>query len=297
MREKKSKRLTYQGYDDMYTNFLLSMFDSDSNIFKSNWDLRTFEDLLTGSGKLAIYYLDGELIYSDCDFVGGLDYQGIPKDLIAITANGKQTSFKNWLHNDNVVVMSNNKSRTPDTSVKKYSELSTEAWTSIKAAIIGTRYSDIIGVNDSKQKTSVQNAINANDIGKPIVIEDRQYLGDNNTRISHTSLTQFKDSDKLQYLLNLIQWSDRQFKALYGMSSLPINKSAHLNNLELLNGAYSNWVEVLDRLDCRIKGFADVKNKFGVDVDYHFSRPWQLEFERIFNCDAERGDDVAKTDI
>lgn len=296
MSEKKSKRLTYQGYDDMYTNFLLSMFDSDSDIFVSAWDLRTFEDMLTGGGKLAIYYLDDELIYSECEFVGTLDYQGIPQDLIAITANGKQTTFRNWRHNSNVVVLSNNKSRTPDTNVKKYSEISTEAWTSIKAAIIGTRYSDIIGVNDSKQKVSVQNAINANEIGKPIVIEDRQFLGDDKTRISHTSLTQFKDSDKLQYLLNLVQWSDRQFKALYGMSSLPINKSAHLNNLELLNGAYSNWVEALNRLECRVRGFTEVKSKFGIDVDYHFSRPWQLEFDRIF-VDELKGESKLETNI
>ena len=44
-----------------------------------------------------------------------------------------------------------------------------------------------------------------------------------------------------------------------------------------------SWVEPISRLNERKRGFALVKEKFGLDIPYKFSELWSNEYKKVIN--------------
>ena len=104
----------------------------------------------------------------------------------------------------------------------------------------------------------------------------------NSKSINSIKLTDFQESDKIQYLSTFMTYIERSFINMYGMASQGADKVAQQNEAEIKNGAFSSWVEVLSRLSERKKGFEKVKEVFGVEIDYDLSEVWKKEYERLF---------------
>ena len=116
--------------------------------------------------------------------------------------------------------------------------------------------------------------------------------------VSHIQLSDFKNSDKIQYLSNFMTFIERNFYNIYGMTTQGADKIAQQTKAEVENGIYCAWIEVLSRLNERIKGFEEVKEKFSLDIPYKLSEVWQKEYDRIFKEETEETEErVSYNDI
>ena len=299
LKEKGKKVVDLFSYENRLSNFLTSMFDSKGdNLFtQEKWDRCEFELLLLLLGKVAVWKLDGELVFSTVDFIGNIDFMGIGKDANCTTLNGHNKVFTDWRNSKEVVIIYNNENHTPDMNIERFACLMSETWTSMRSAVQGTRYSKVFCVANQQEQSEVQTAIDSVKDGKPMIVRSNRMTPASEQTINSIKLTDFQESDKIQYLSTFMTWIERNFINLYGMASQGADKVAQQNEAEIKNGAFSSWVEVLSRLSERKAGFEKVKEVFGVEIDYGLSEVWQKEYDRLF-AEVEELEkvDVAGTD-
>lgn len=284
LKEKGKKVVDLFSFENRLSNFLTSMFDTKgNNLFNQRkWDRCEFELLLLLTGKVAVWKLNGELVFSTVDFIGNIDFMGIGKDANCTTLNGHNKIFSDWRNSKEVVIIYNNENHTPDMNVERFANLMSETWVSMRSAVQGTRYSKVFCVANQQEQQEVQTAIDTTKDGKPMIVRSNRILPSSEQTINSIKLTDFQESDKIQYLSTFMTYIERNFINLYGMASQGADKVAQQNEAEVKNGAFSSWVEVLSRLSERKAGFEKVKEVFGVDIDYDLSEVWKKEYERLF---------------
>lgn len=284
LKEKGKKIIDLFSFENRLSNFLCSMFETKGdNLFNQRkWDRCEFELLLLLTGKVAVWKLENELVFSTVDFIGNIDFMGIGKDANCTTLNGHNKVFSDWRNSKEVVIIYNNENHTPDMNVERFANLMSETWTSMRSAVQGTRYSKVFCVANQQEQTEVQTAIDRVKDGKPMIVRSNRMTPASEQTINSIKLTDFQESDKIQYLSTFMTYIERNFINLYGMASQGADKVAQQNEAEVKNGAFSSWVEVLSRLAERKTGFEKVKEIFGVDIDYELSEVWQKEYDRLF---------------
>ena len=284
LKEKGKKVVDIFSFENRLSNFLVSMFDSKGdNLFtQRKWDRCDFELLLLLTGKVAVWKLDGELVFSSVDFIGNIDFMGTGKDANCTTLNGHNKVFKDWRTSEDVVIIFNNENHTPDMNVERFANLMGETWVSMRSAVQGTRYSKVFCVANQQEQQEVQTAIDRVKDGKPMIVRSNRILPSSEQTINSIKLTDFQESDKIQYLSTFMTYIERNLINLYGMASQGADKVAQQNDAEIKNGAFSSWVEVLSRLSERKTGFEKVKEVFGVDINYDLSEVWKKEYDRLF---------------
>ena len=284
LKEKGKKVVDIFSFENRLSNFLVSMFDSKGdNLFtQRKWDRCDFELLLLLTGKVAVWKLDGELVFSTVDFIGNIDFMGIGKDANCTTLNGHNKVFKDWRTSEEVVIIFNNENHTPDMNVERFANLMCETWVSMRSAVQGTRYNKVFCVANQQEQQEVQTAIDRVKDGKPMIVRSNRMTPVSEQTINSIKLTDFQESDKIQYLSTFMTYIERNFINLYGMASQGADKVAQQNDAEIKNGAFSSWVEVLSRLSERKIGFEKVKEVFGVDINYDLSEVWKKEYDRLF---------------
>lgn len=292
LKEIEKKVIDEFNYQDKFANILVSMFETektDTNPFFQKWEKEDFESMLLKFGSVAIWFDDVEKMYvfSQCQMIGNIDFMGKGKDLFCVTENGHSKTFKNWRDNKDVVVIFNNDNHSRDLNIERYAEMSTETWISMLSAIIGTRYNDILIAKDEKTRLALKEVLEKSKKGVPFIVTSDNILAELNDKdmVSHIQLSDFKNSDKIQYLSNFMTFIERNFYNIYGMTTQGADKIAQQTKAEVENGIYCAWIEVLSRLNERIKGFEEVKEKFELDIPYKLSEVWEKEYNRIFKVE------------
>ena len=288
---KTQKEVVNFSYQDKFANFLISMFEYFGEQFESGeWEKDIFETILLKNGMIAIWKLNDKIIFSECNRIGNIDFDGLGKDLFCVTRNGISKTFDNFKKSNEVVVIYNNDSHTYDFNIDKFADLMTETWISLKAGILGTRYNDIILVDNEKDKTEFKNAIDLSNTGKPILLKSNsKNIFDDNKQYEHIQLSDIKNSDKLQYIANTMSFIEREFYNMYGMTTQGSDKIAQQTEAEINNGAWCSWVEVLSRFHERIKGFEKCNETFGTDFVCALSETWENEYNRLFSENKKEG--------
>lgn len=289
---KTQKEIVNFSYQDKFANFLISMFEYFGEQFDTGeWEKDIFETILLKNGMIAIWKLNNKIIFSECNRIGNIDFDGLGKDLFCVTRNGISKTFDNFKKSKDVVVIYNNDSHTYDFNIDRFADLMTESWISLKAGILGTRYNDIILVESEKDKIELEKAMNLSNSGKPILLKSNtKNIFEDSKECEHIQLSDIKNSDKLQYIANTISFIEREFYNMYGMTTQGADKMAQQSVAEINNGAWSSWVEVLSRLHERIKGFEKCNEIFGTDFSCALSETWENEYNRLFKI-VENGDE------
>ena len=231
LKEKGKKAVDIFTFENRLSNFLVSMFASKGdNLFtQEKWDRCDFELLLLLTGKVAVWKLDGELVFSTVDLIGNIDFMGEGKDANCTTLNGHNKVFTDWRTSKEVVIIFNNENHTPDMNVERYASLMGETWTSMRSAVQGTRYSKVFCVANQQEQQEVQTAIDSVKDGKPMIVRSNRILPSSEQTINSIKLTDFQESDKIQYLSTFMTYIERSFINLYGMASQGADKVAQQN--------------------------------------------------------------------
>ena len=273
---KEQLKTKYQvlSNEEQLLTMLISMFDYDIDI-----PFEFIEFFLLTTGKCAFWENDEKLIVSQCQFIGNIDEYGIGKDIVCTTLNGKQKTFKNWRENDNVVVMYNNDTYTPDMNFPKFASYFAEVEKSLHHLIINTRYSNIIRAKDDKERAIYTKAIESNESGKPNVVVSNNIFGDD-TDNPILNLTDPTQADKIQYLSKYHEDLRRRLSNIYGMSSSGTEKIAQQSTKEIENGRSICWIVPVNRLNNRTKAINDINKKFKTNYSVDFSETWKKEYEK-----------------
>lgn len=276
LRAKEQKNYTNRSYDDILFEIVTSMFDWDTDLPSEFVEL-----FLNFGGKCAVFKLDGVLTATRCDFVGNIDSYGIGRDLICTTLNGKQVTFKNWRNSSEVVVIYNNKYRTPDLNIGRFSYLFTECDKSLENNVINSRFTRLIRAKDETERVQIQQAIETNKNGEPVVVTSLDILDDTPEGARTIDLTDVTGINKVQYINQLHTDLLARFYNLYGMATASGNKLAQQSKDEINNGSVASFIIPLDRLNERKKGIEKINELFGVNWSVKFSEAWLLEYTRL----------------
>lgn len=205
--------------------------------------------------------------------------------------DGYVESFRDWRHNDNIVVAFNNKTRTPDLNIIYTSEFLTEYDVSLRNQIIYSRLFPVPTADDDKTAATLQEMLDDMHTGRIKVITSKnvfkqlcpEQTGEGNG-IEVVQLSDPKASDHIQYLDHgrddILRWFWRQ----YGMDIQASSKMAQQTVDEIKAGSEQSMIIPHERYHCRQEEAAELKRVFGWDVTIEFTEPWQNAFAK---CEKE----------
>lgn len=219
--------------------------------------------------------------------------------------DGYVESFRDWRHNDNIVVAFNNKTFTPDLNIIYASEFLTEYDISLRNQIIYSRLFPIPTADDDKTAATLQEMLDDMHTGRIKVITSKNVFkqlcpeqagGANGIEV--VQLSDPKASDHIQYLDHgkddILRWFWRQ----YGMDIQASSKMAQQTVDEVKAGSEQSMIIPHERYHCRQEEAAELKRVFGWDVTIEFTEPWQNAFAKCEREEAAQNgtdDEVVKT--
>lgn len=294
MKEKQQKYIKDLNFYDVLIQSILPMIDYKN--FPETVNTKFLEKYRITEGAVALFRYDkatddvmtNEIVCGSVSF-GGLPYpNGLGRIAIVTTDNGFVKQFDNWLENPDIAVLFLNSNYSPDLNVGIFADLLAELITSIKCNILNSRYTNIPVVEDSKQKTAVDNALADIRNGKATSIllntgaskELCELLGNDGKKDFPTlNLTNVKDSDKIQYLCKAYDDVFRWFYSLYGMNTAGSSKLAQQTREEIMTDNISSLIIPEDMLKCAKEGIEMFNKKFGTSASADFSTLWKRREE------------------
>lgn len=269
----KNKVFDNANYSELLNN-LLGRFDYDLPI--EDIDVFYLELFLLTQGDCAFWELNNEWVITYCERIGNIDSYGRGKDLFCVTLNGKTRTFKDFKTNPNVVYIKNNKLGTPDLLTEKDAQSLTEILQSIDCAVINTRFTDIITVDNEQCKLQMEKALEGSQNGKPNVILSQNILDDTNGLTVH-SLHDVGKTDIIQYLHRAYDDILRRYWNRNGLEVCTSTKLAQQTADEVNSGHNARLVSSLEMLNERQKAIKKISVLTGEECSVKLSELWDRE--------------------
>lgn len=313
MKEKQQKYIKDLNFYDVLIQTILPMIDYKN--FPESVNTKFLEKYRITEGAVALFryekttddVMSKEIVCGSVSF-GGLPYpNGLGRIAIVTTDNGYVNKFDNWIENPDIAIIFLNSNYSPDLNVGIFADLLAELITSIKCNILNSRYTNIPVVEDSKQKSAVDNALADIRNGKATSVllntgvskELCELLGSEGKKDFPTlNLTNVKDSDKIQYLCKAYDDVFRWFYSLYGMNTAGSSKMAQQTREEIMTDNISSLIIPEDMLKCAIEGIEMFNKKFGTSASADFSTLWKRrEEEKQTNEETQTADETKESEV
>lgn len=276
LKEKAKHEYRKISYNDLILEILSSMFSYSGIDIEEEF----IEGYLLTMGMCAFWNNGGELVVSPCNFIGNIDSYGRGKDLFCVTQNGISKTFNDWINNENVVVMFNNKQHIPDANIERFASIFAECDKSIINNVLNSRYSPLVRASTEAEKQAYEKAIDNNKDGKPMIVLSSNLFMDEEKAEKVINLTDVRNSDKIQYLTKLHDDISRWFFSLYGMSTNGSGKIAQQTTQEINSGNCASFILPFDMLRERKKAIAEINKKFSLKANVYFSEVWNMSLAR-----------------
>lgn len=265
------------GYNDIFYNILHSMFVYDDAIFRPD----VLDFILHYDGKCALVKTDVSP-YTPCivEFAGGERYpDGTFSTAICFDANGKQYIFRDWLDNEDVVIIFNTPSRMPSFFVERLAYKMTEIDKSEDLNVQYSRLRPFPIVHDAKTKNMVESAMKSLHSGDfSAILTDvniKSLVDGNHEEIPVLNLTNVKDSEEIQYLSHFYDNVLSRFFFWCGIGEPDNGKQAQITTEELNRNATASFTMPMIWYTSRKQAF----DKIG--MPFEFSPIWKSRFENI----------------
>lgn len=272
-----------------------SMFIWDGIPEETKIDIDTLEPYLLLTGKAAIVKDGSEYVLGRVSLAGEPTRYWYGRDAIVTAGNGFTRYYKDWLTNPKIVVLFNNKLKTPDFQLMKTAGILSEVDISLLCNLIYSRLYPIGVAHDDKTKKVLEELFDNMQIGKFASITSKNILegiaGKEGSGVDVLNLTDVSVSDKIQYLAKYKDDTLRWLWSMYGQNVQATSKLAQESVDEVTSGQGVSMITPHDMLHQRLNACDQIKKKFGWNVSVTFSEPWQNEFA---NCDKEAGKDPEK---
>lgn len=260
--------------------------DPEGNTLDAVW----LEKYFVTSGSVGAKVQNGNIIITPMPSrYGQLDQYGDPKDAIGITRNGKMIDGANG---DSIVIGYNQSSRWADLDLLYYPDVLARVDDAIDSLVQWSKAAPMITAPDSKTQTQIAGLITDLMNGIPKCVIDGDILTKmKQGTIGTVELTDPSRAALVQYFSELHDVLTRRFYTVRGLDTHKTSKHAQVTTDEADGQEVLSWVLPLDRLRCRQQFCTDMKNAFGVDMEYTFSPMWQNLYDSFTRKLKEQPDD------
>lgn len=299
--KEKTKDLLINSYKfEFLLNNNVEMFD---HTFNTTTDLKidrflidSIEFKLNMFGICAFFIFNNRLMCEPCFFIGGHNDYGFPKDCYVIVNNNmaKQITFKDWLDNDEVIIMKNNKLGTTDMDIARVSNNMAEVDKSFLANVLNSRLAPLVRVTNQKDKNKVKKIIEHIREGKPEIIDlDPSLLYEENL-IDILNITDVDDSSKIQFLDLASESLSKRYYQNNGVNMNSSVKQAQQSIAEITDGTNASFIYPSNKLKARIDCVEEFKEKFNISYSCKFSTCWKQGWEMLNKSieEKEEGENV-----
>ena len=280
MKESEKSEIRNYCYQKEFLDLITQMFDYDFGDTET-MDMWLLEQILTNIGCVGFCMIDDVLCYGTVSLSGKINKDGIPSQATIYFFNGE--SYSGTIGED-IVLMWNNTTHTPELKASQFSEMLTESDNSIMACVYNSRPYIAIIAKSQKLIKSIRSILKQWRDGKPQVI-----TGDDTIQgIVHPEKEEAKSinlsdptiMDKIQYLSKLHDDVLRRGLTYYGIAINSSGKMAQLNDKEI--DGYETFSKVYpnNRLKERQKAIDKMNDLFNINATVEFS----LAFK---NCSYE----------
>lgn len=301
-REKDKSELRNFCYQTEFLDLISEMFEYD---FKEvpHMDIWLLESILSNTGVVGWCMYNGVLSYGTVTLSGNIGEDGIPEYATVYFANGKSFSGK---IGEDVVIMFNNKSHTPELKASQFAEVLTETDNSIMACVYNSRPYIAILTKSQKIIKSIKQILNQWRDGKPQVIASEDTINDlvsDNKKTETINLSDPTIMDKIQYLSKLHDDILRRGLTYYGIPINSSGKMAQLNDKEI--DGYETYSKIYpnNRLYCRKVAVEKINELFGIEISVDFGLAFkncgyeELPEDGEVESEANKEMEVEKNDI
>lgn len=180
---------------------------------------------------------------------------------------------------EDFVVGFNNSTRTPEWQIMQFADILTEIDTSERCNLLFSRFLRIPKVNDTKEKSAVEQAVKAIMDGRFEALVSKNVL----EKIVETGspdnqfldLVDVKEVDKLQYLNQYRDNIVKRFYQTYGQGLQSTNKLAQQTSDEIHGNDAVSMIYVLDKLRHRKRFVGEINKKWNTNISVDLSEAWR----------------------
>lgn len=256
-------------YINIILNTLMSMFDYDTEL---KIDKNIIEYLLLCGGSVAFDGVNFGFAIGN----GELLNDGYFEKYNVLYLDGKSKIFKR----DEIAVGFNNPTRTRETTIYRFAEQFAQVDLSEVNNIQYTRIYPLVVTKSKKVAEMVRQFFSSMKIGSPIKIADESIFK-NDSSVEVKSITDIDAINKLQYLSTYHNDLLRRFYSLYGQALSEGMKQAQQSVAEVSSNVSSSFIIPLSMLRERKSFCKEIKEKFNIDIDVHFSPSWEVEYNKF----------------
>lgn len=270
------------------SDYFWYLLAADEMMFKYNGlpeDIDPFrlEDFLNLTGGIVWKVVDEKhMIAPYAAREGQIDQWGYGKKAHSTTLNGISLD---GIVGEDIAVMYNNTVRTPQLDLFTTADIFTDIDSSSRCNVRFSRIAPIIGVQNDKQKTAIEELIQ-----KIIEGEMKTVISDSDTNINTIvnpeagikPIEAITAPEKIQYLQYLSQYFDirmRRHFARRGLSLKTSDKQAQVTRDEVHGMDAVTWFYPLSKLKAREDGLNMVNKVFNTNITVEFSELWAQEWE------------------
>lgn len=296
IKDVKQKIVREKNYDLVLLNSLIPM--CQYTLPEERADIDTdFLELYRLTEGVAGIWKEAEDKFCAChvSFAGTPDRYGLGVDAIISTAGsndgqgGVTKHIEDWKNSEELVVIFNNATKSPDLSIGIFSDMLTEADTSMMSLIKDAKHTLVPIVGDEKQKEALNAVLKALDEGRHEVMVDPSILAkmfDDDKKAKEIDTLTITDptlSDKIQYLSQAWDNILSRFYSFNGMSTQSGSKMAQQSVEEINNGSSAAMIIPDQRLDKAIgdyyTGITKANRVWGWNATVELSECWRHEAE------------------
>lgn len=280
MKESDKSDIRSYCYQKEFLDLITQMFVYDFEETKT-MDTWLLEQILTNIGCVGFCMIDGMLCYGTVSLSGKIHKDGIPSQATIFFFNGE--SYSGTIGED-IVLMWNNKTHTPELKASQFSEVLTECDNSIIACVYNSRPYMAIVAKSQKIIKSIKIILKQWRDGKPQIItgEDtiQGIVHPEKEEVKSINLSDPTIMDKIQYLSKLHDDVLRRGLTYYGIAINSSGKMAQLNDKEI--DGYETYSKIYpnNRLFERQKAIEQLNKLFNIKATVEFG----LSFK---NCGYE----------
>lgn len=264
-------------------------FNTPEDIKVDRFLIDGIEFKLNMFGICAFFIYDNRLMCEPCFFIGEHNIYGFPKDVYVIVNNNmaKQITFKDWLDNEDVIIMKNNKLGTTDMDIARISNNMAEVDKSFIANVLNSRLAPLVRVTNQKDKNKIKEIIQHIREGKPEIIDlDPSLLYEDNL-IDVLNLTDVEDSSKIQYLDLASESLAKRYYQNNGVNMNSSVKQAQQTIAEITDGTNASFIYPSNKLKARTDCIDEFKDKFNISYSCEFSTCWKQGWEMLNKTQEE----------
>ena len=285
MKDRRKQRERVDCYTDTALNFLVSMIDI-KGFEETGLNEKVFQYEKYASGMVGLHKADsGSYVICSCTQKGLPNNSLQPKEVIATYYDNQRIFCEELEVDKDIVLLFNTPLMNEETDAYRVAAALANTDNSIMLNIKYARYLPLLLARNDKEKRSFEEALKRMDKGETVVIGDNELVLDdllsNVSRETMLNITDVRNADMIQYLLEASDNFKRMFYNKYGLYTSGNAKHAQQSKMEIDNGESAAWVYPLLYLR-ETDEFCKRANKlYDLNLDAVFSPLWTILWQKF----------------